>query len=399
MRLHSPFALSKSSSFLIGGILSLISLNSAAQDSIQSKNDFKDTGKIWGYVFGDYAYKLHADAEKRGNIQYSRLPQNYSSFNIRRVYIGYDYPFSPNVSSQFVLAYESGSEAHQGNRDELTDNHRGVYIKAMNIRFKNVIPHATIVAGQQARPTPSFATSGDPVWGYRSIEKAITDLRGISSTYDLGVGIFGKIGKNENVGYDLMVGNNNKAKIENNNFKKLYTSLFSYFLNKKLLIHGNYEYGTATNEPVRKSLSTIKGLIAYQSKQTTVAIEVFQQLQTNNSAHLKGSDTAYANGQSSGISFYVTQRLKKDQLKSFARIEWYDPDTRFNSGNHYIGFYNIHKECFAVIGLDWIPYENVHIMPNLWCDQFKSKFISTSVKQRNDYDLAARITLYFLFNK
>ena len=399
MQIHPPFAISKRSSFLIGTVLSLISINSTAQDSIQGKNDFKDTGRIWGYVFGDYAYKLHADAEKRGNIQYSRLPQNYNSFNIRRVYIGYDYQFSPNISSQFVLAHESGSEANEGNRDELTNKHRGVYIKTMNIRFKNVIPHATIVAGQQARPTPSFSTSGDPIWGYRSIEKSITDLRGISSTNDLGIGIIGKIGKNENVGYDLMVGNNNKAKLENNNFKKLYTSLYGYFLNKKLLIHGNYENGTATTEPVRKNLSTIKGLIAYKSKQTTVAVEVFQQWQTNNSAFLRGFDTAYANGKSSGISFYVTQKLKKDQLKSFARFDLYDPDTQYNSDNHYIGFYNIHTECFAVIGLDWIPYKNVHIMPNFWCDQFKSKFTSTSVKQKNDYDLAARITLYFLFDR
>src|SRR6185312_7169614 len=172
-----------------------------AQDSTKTKTDFKPFGKRWGYAFGDYAYKLHADAENRGSIQYSKLPQDYNSFNFRRIYLGYDYQFSPNVSSQFLLAHESTAEANTNNPDVLTNNNRGMYIKAMNIRFKNVIARATIVAGQQA--TPTFATLVDGVWGYRSIEKSIADMRGISSSTDLGIAVSGKIGKNENIGYDV----------------------------------------------------------------------------------------------------------------------------------------------------------------------------------------------------
>lgn len=376
--------------------MSLVTLGSFAQDTTKTQPDFKASGKLWGYAFGDYAFKLHADAEKRGNIQYSKLPENYNSFNLRRVYLGYDYQFSPNVSSQFLLAHESSSEANTSNPDVLTDNNRAMYIKAMNIRFKNVIPRATIVVGQQA--TPTFATLGDGIWAYRSIEKTIADLRGISSSTDLGLGIFGKIGENENVGYDLMVGNNNGAKVENNTFKKLYTSLYTYLLDKKLFIQGNFEYARSAAEPVQRNLSTIKGMVAYENEKTTVGVEGFQQLQTNGSTYLKGMDTAYSDGQSSGISFYVTQQLKKDELNLFARFDLYDPDTKFNSGNTYIG-YNTNKESFAVVGLDWIPYKNVHIMPNVWMDQFKSKLPGASGKLKSDYDLSARITLYFLFNK
>lgn len=383
-------------SLIIAAFLSLVSLSTLAQDTTKTQTDFKASGKIWGYAFGDYAFKLHADAEKRGNIQYSKLPKNYNSFNLRRVYLGYDYQFSPNISSQFLLAHESSSEANASNPDVLTDNNRAMYIKAMNIRFKNVIPRATIVVGQQA--TPTFATLGDGIWGYRSIEKTIADLRGISSSTDLGLGIFGKIGENENVGYDLMVGNNNGAKVENNSFKKLYTSLYTYLLDKKLFVQGNFEYARSAAEPVQKNLSTIKGMVAYENEKTTVGIEGFQQLQTNGSTYLKGTDTAYSNRKSSGISFYVTQQLKKDELNLFARFDLYDPDTKFNSGNTYIG-YNTNKESFAVVGLDWIPYKNVHIMPNVWIDQFKSKLTGASGKVKSDYDLSARITLYFIFNK
>jgi hypothetical protein len=178
--------------------LSLASLHVKAQDATntdttKTKEEFKPSGKLWGYAFGDYAYKLHADSALRGSVQYSKLAKDYNSFNFRRVYLGYDYNFSPNISSQLLLAHESSFEANSDNPDVVTNNNRSVFIKAMNIQFRNVIPRATIIAGQQA--TPTFATLTDGVWGYRSVEKSITDMRGISSSTDLGLGIFGKIGK------------------------------------------------------------------------------------------------------------------------------------------------------------------------------------------------------------
>jgi len=384
-------------SVLIATALCLFSVNTFAQDSLKTKTDFKPSGKIWGYAFGDYAYKLHADAEKRGNIQYSKLPQDYNSFNFRRIYLGYDYQFSPNISSQFLLAHESTFEANTNNPDVLTDNNRAMYIKAMNIRFKNVIPGATIIAGQQA--TPTFSTLSEGIWGYRSIEKTIADMRGISSSTDLGIAISGKIGKNENVGYDVMVGNNNGAKVENNNFKKLYTSLYAYFLDKKLVIQGNYEVGRAALSPIQKNISTIKAFAAYKTSKTTVGVEAFRQIQTNNSTYVTGTDTAFSDVKPSGISFFLTQQLTKDKLNFFARFDVYNPDSKFNSNNKYIGSYNSNRESFATIGLDFVPYKNVHIMPNLWYDQFHSKMPDATGKLKNDYDLEGRITLYFLFNK
>jgi hypothetical protein len=273
-----------------------------------------------------------------------------------------------------------------------------MYIKAMNIRFKNVIPRATIIAGQQA--TPTFATLVDGVWGYRSIEKSIADQRGISSSTDLGVAVSGKIGKNENVGYDVMVGNNNGAKVENNNFKKLYTSVYAYFFDKKLVVQGNYEVGRTALNPVEKNFSTLKAFIAYKTATTTIGVDAFKQLQTNNSSYLQGTtDTASIDAEASGISFFITQELKKDKLNFFARFDVYNPDSKFNAKNKYIGSYNSSKESFATIGLDFIPYKNVHIMPNIWFDHFHSKLPDATGKLKNDYDLEGRITLYFLFNK
>jgi hypothetical protein len=271
----------------------------------------------------------------------------------------------------------------------------------MNIRFKNIIPRATIVAGQQ--PTPTFATLTDKVWGYRSVEKTIADMRGISSSTDLGIGVFGKIGKAENVGYDVLIGNNNGAKLENNNFKKIYTSLYAYFLDKKLVIQGNFEHDRTALHPFHKDISTFKAFIGYKTPGTTIGVEAFRQIQTNNSAYLNSSpptsDTAYTDAQPSGISLYVTRQITKDKLHLFARFDMYNPDSRFSNDKNYIRGYNANKESFATVGLDFIPCKNVHIMPNVWYNNYRSKIAGATGNLKSDYDLAGRITLYFIFNK
>lgn len=381
---------------VLTALLCLVSANLMSQDTTKVKEEFKPSGKIWGYVFGDYAYKLHADSALRGKQQYSGLPKNYNSFNLRRVYLGYDYQFSPNISSQLLLAHESGFEANPGSTDALPDGNRSVYLKAMNLSFKNVIPRAAIVVGQQA--TPTFATLSEHVWGYRSIEKTVADMRGVSSSTDLGVGVYGKIGKNENVGYDILVGNNNGAKLENNKYKKIYTSLYFYLLNKKIVIQGNYEHDRTASMPVKMDVNNFKAYAAYNTSATTVAVEAFTQLKTNN-AQYSTTPGNYADVTPAGISFYVTQTVTPDKLKFFARYDIYNPDTKYDSNKEYVAGYNTTKEAFATIGLDILPYKNIHIMPNLWYNHYASKLPGASGNLKGDYDLEGRITLYFVFNK
>lgn len=379
------------------GFFCLLSVSAMSQDTVKVKEEFKPSGKIWGYAFGDYGYKLHADSALRGKQQYSGLPKNYNSFNFRRIYLGYDYHFTPNISSQFLLAHESGFESNPGSTDALPDGNNSVYVKAMNLSFKNIIPRATIVVGQQA--TPTYATLSEHIWGYRSIEKTIADMRGVSSSTDLGLGVFGKIGKNENVGYDVMVGNGNGAKLENNKFKRIYTSLYFYLLNKKIVIQGNYEHDRSASTPVHEDINNFKAYAAYHTSSTTFAVEAFKQLKTNNTMYVGNTNPLYSNVTPSGISFYITQQLTPDKLKFFVRYDIYNPDTKYDSKVNYVSGYNTTKETFATVGFDFIPYKNVHIMPNLWYDQFHNKSPGASGNLKNDYDLEGRITLYFLFNK
>ena len=372
-----------------------------AQDSTKAKEEFKPSGKVWGYTFGDYAFKLHADSAKRGDGQYAGLPKNYNSFNFRRIYLGYDYQFTRDISSQIILAHESTFEAKDGNATVLPDNNRGVFIKAMNLRFKNIIPRATIVAGQQS--TPTFSTLSENYWGYRSIEKTVADMRGISSSTDLGVGVFGKIGKEENVGYDVLIGNSNGAKLENNKYKKIYTSLYALFLDKKLVVQGNFEHDRKSMSPLQRDITTLKVFVGYKTTELSIGLEAFRQFQTNQSAFLKGvtppADTTYATAQPEGISLFANRQISGEKLSVFARFDIYNPDGAFLENRNYLSGYKTNKEYFATLGLDYSPYKNIHIMPNIWYNQYENKLAGTGGFLKNDYDLTARITLYFLFNK
>jgi hypothetical protein len=272
-----------------------------------------------------------------------------------------------------------------------------VYVKAINLSFKNIIPRATIIVGQQT--TPTFATLTEHIWGYRSIEKTVADMRGVSSSTDLGLGVFGKIGKNENVGYDILIGNGNGAKLENNKFKRIYTSLYFYLFNKKIVIQGNYEHDRSALTPVHQDINNFKAYVAYHTSSTTFAVEAFTQLKTNNAMYVVGANSLYSDVTPSGISFYLTQQLTPNKLRFFARYDIYNPDKKYDSKLAYVSGYNTTKESFATAGLDFLPYKNIHIMPNFWYNHYGSRLAGASGNLKSDYDLEARVTVYFLFNK
>ena len=60
---------------------------------------FKPSGNLWGYVFGDYAVKTHSDSANRGGSnQYTNVAKTRNAFQIRRVYVGYDYTINKKYS-------------------------------------------------------------------------------------------------------------------------------------------------------------------------------------------------------------------------------------------------------------------------------------------------------------
>lgn len=425
--------------FLI--MLSLVFLlfanNTKAQFVLNSDSAFKagspNSGRVWGYAFGDFYYKGHSDSLNRGgNNQYSGIPKNRNAFQLRRVYLGYDYNISKKFSAELLLAAEDNFPAFNGptsasaSGDELLNNKLSFYIKLANLRWKGIWKGTDLVVGQQS--TPTFALLSEKVWNYRSIERTITDIRRTGS-YDLGVGLQGFLDpKKKDFGYNLLIANGTGAKPAANNFRWFYGDVYHYFFNKKIVVDFYADYQKINwISTWHHDRQMLKGFVAYTTPAFTVGVEGFLNNLRNDTKATKiagGSDTI--NTKANGISFYVHGDIVKNKLRFFARIDAYNPNKNIDNGV-YKGYSGISspggynsgsyeatygstgavasvtptgditaKETFLTLGLDITPFKGVHFMPNIWYNHYSSQLASGT---NADYDLVYRMTFYFVFGK
>jgi hypothetical protein len=169
-------------------------------------------GYIHGLIVGDYFYKTSGDSQPLGGAsQFSQpLPKDSSGFQIRRLQLFYDYTFSNEFSTRFQL---------EGNEKSLDPSGRlSLYMKTAYLEWKNLVPMSSLYIGLV--PTPTWINVENQ-WGYRSIEKTITDFRGLGSLTDMGVHLRGTLFSEGSVGYSLMVGNGNAQRPENDKYKNI----------------------------------------------------------------------------------------------------------------------------------------------------------------------------------
>jgi len=87
-----------------------------------------------------------------------------------------------------------------------------------------------------------------------------------------------------------------------------------------------------------------------------------------------------------GISLFSWYRCS-DQWKVYGRIDYFNP----NSLSPSAGFY----EYFISFGLDYMPANNIHFMPNIWINTFTDK---SSAGRTKTADVVPRLTFFFAFN-
>jgi hypothetical protein len=406
----------------------LTSLSASAQQTnptpadTANKAEFRPSGRLWGYAFGDVYYKAHSDSLNRGGSnQYTNVAKNRNAFQLRRVYLGYDYDISKKFSAELLLAAEdnvttsagTGTASATTSGDLLTDNKISFYIKLINLRWKNIFNGSDLVIGQVS--TPAFALLSEKVWGYRSIERTVADIRRTPS-FDLGLALQGTFDPaTKNYGYDLMVGNGQSAKPENDAFKWFYADVYAKFLDQKLIfdLYADYE-GFAYSNQVSSTLtipdqsrSMIKGFVAYTTPQFTVGVEAFTN--TNKGGALTTTQDAaktrsYVDVKSLAVSAYVRGMIIKNQLGFFARYDNYNPNNDYNTALTYssplVSQYDSNtKEQFVTAGLDFTPAKNVHIMPNVWYNKYTAQQANVTGNAQSDYDLVYRLTAFFTFGK
>ncbi len=372
--------------FAFIGIMATVQAQTSQPVVIDQAIEFKPSGKVWGYVFGDYFTKLHADELNRGNTQYANMAKGSNAFAFRRVYLGYDYQISKTFSTQLILANENDNTDASGQRT--------VFIKAANLRWKNIVKNNDLIIGQST--TPLFSLNSESVWGYRSIEKTIADMRKLGSSSDLGVAWQGKLNDKGDYGYNLMIANGTSQKPENDKYKKFYGDVYAKFLNQQVILDfsGDYEASSST-----QSKTTMKGFVAYQTKLFAVGVEVVNQFQKGAS---KDTTAGAANAKIAdvvpfGLSVFVHGQIVPEKLNYFARFDTYNPNTKFNADVKYSTKMASDKENFITAGIDWTPIKNLHFMPNIWYNSYTSMKNNVTGTAKNDYDMTLRLTSYFIF--
>ncbi len=428
-----------------------LSLAGAAQaQSADTVAEFKPGGKVWGYAFGDFAYKGSADnlgttnppVGRGGANQYTNMQTDASLFQFRRVYLGYNYDISPRFSAEFLLAAEdnfNGGLINEGAGDIMVDGKFSPYVKLANVRWKNLWHNTDLVIGSQA--TPGFAKTGrndqtaEEVWAYRSIERTITDIRRTPS-FDMGVSLQGWFDRDGKFGYDVMVSNGSAARPETDPYKAFQGNVYAKFFNKRLIIdiYQDYQrlhwgtYDKGFNGPLYHDRNMTKLFAAWNSKMLTVGAEVFQNtLLGDVKVTGKDGNTYYRTTKAMGLSFFVRGRILSNPqgnqlLGYFARYDNYDPSGNLSNivsevnTRSYTAQSSTYepstKEQFVTFGLDFTPFKNVHFMPNVWLNTYTSALaydgregnttyasMNSNVTGIKGTDAVYRLTFYYVYGK
>ena len=327
----------------------------------------KTGGNIHGLIVGDYFYKSGGDQQPFGDslTQYSRpIARDFQAFQIRRLHLFYDYTISEMFFTRFQLEGTNKS-LDPGGRQSL-------YVKTVYGEWRNIFQGSNFLLGLV--PTPTWA-SVEGIWGFRSIEKTITDGRNLGSGSDVGALLQGSIPASIPITYAAMMGNGSGLKPEFNRSKKYYGMLSATPVGP-LRVEFYADYEPAENKMDR---TTLKGFVSYQSPEFMAGAELLQQTQGN-------QGPAQPDAAVFGVSIYSWYQ-PVNHFKVFARADYFDPN-RFTSTD---GF----REYFFSVGLDYAPAREFHCMPNLWVNAFADK---SGLNRHKDADIVPRLTFYFTFN-
>jgi len=386
--------------------------------------------RLWGYAFGDEYYAPHvAPSSYGGETMYNGVPSNRNAFQFRRIYLGYDYDIDQKFTAEVLLASEpaantgviAGTGTSTSNGDNLVDGKMAFWIKNFDLRVRNIWAGTDLVVGEMS--TPSFAlnepgTNGpnslsEATWGYRSIDKTITDFHK-NNSYDVGAALQGTFDPaTKNFGYIFMVGNNTTSSLlsaanANTGFYKIfYGDIWAKFLDKHLYVDFYQDYAptaAATAAMGGQNHSMSKIFAAYLNPKLSIGVEAYTQQITNGVTNTttKAAENATVNG----FSVWLKGAIVKDKWGWFARYDSYNPSTGYdNTANYTVntnyGSYNpTYKEAFYTAGLDFTPAPKIHFMPNIWIVKYTDqRDPSTTGYVGPDHTLVARATFYYVFGK
>ena len=276
--------------------------------------------KFGAKVYFDYTY------DKDGS------PTN--EFEIHRAYFTYQNKLSD------VLSYKFTTDVGRTGADD----RQVAYLKVAQLKWKTGA--GDLVFGLQGMNVFKIQEGN---WGYRFIEKSPMDQYKFSSSADLGLGYYNKLG--DKVHFSVLITNGRGyKKSENDNYKKISGQI--YYGDSKIGADGNFNFGaifsqesydyTAGTETTTESKVVFGGFGVYQFQTLKIGAEY-------DMYSIGGSDIS-----KNIISAYANFGIKKG-LDVFARVDMYDPN-KDNDGD---------ATTNVIAGLNYVPGKGFNIAPNI----------------------------------
>jgi hypothetical protein len=361
----------KNRRFIYKPLIILVLLVSAGFSLLaqEKTEEFKPSGKINGMVFADYYYTALADTgimniNKIRNAAL-RSPENSNAFKLRRVFLGYEYQFSPKISTLVRFeADEAGLTA---------DGENGLTLKDAFLKW-NVFKGSDLFIGLQS--TFSFETS-ERIWGHRFLEKTILDFRGIVSSRDLGLSLRGRFDAKGKFIYGLMVANNSSAKPESDRFKRVYATLgFKPIEGLELAVFADRNFKEKAARLGKDELTT--GIFAgFKKEKFAFGIESFVRQSDHGFVKEEASKTL----NTFGVSVFGSVNFT-NKFGCVGRYDYFDPNTDSKVEND--------SRNVVIAGLTYKPIPVITISPNIEMETYQDLG-----DREIDPTLLARITVFW----
>jgi len=365
---------------LVTGTLSLTADRALAQPPATGTDPDFPRGRISGSIFGDYYYnvtgdpghsynssgadtaKVNLDGSPYANGRPKVIGRDLNGIQVRRVYFQHDADLSIKYSTRVRLEADGKSLT--------SDGKIGIAVRNAYLQVKNILPRTTFQFGVLSTP---IWESTDEIYGYRSLEKSVADFRGLGSSSDLGMLLKGFVDDGHRVGFNAMLGNGLGNKPEDNRYKKLYLSVpLKVTGDLRVEPFVDYEWG-----PNGADKATYKVFTWYELRRGALGAEVVDRVN-----HSRTS----ANMEPFGLSFFGRYKAH-DKATIFGRYDRFQPNTRAAN--------RIDSDLY-IAGVDWEPYKDIHVMPNIEAAQYRARGTASAPPH---HDLQARITFYFKFAK
>jgi hypothetical protein len=290
--------------------------------------------KFSGLIFGDYYYfGSHHDPEW----------EDQQGFWLRRIYVTFDYTFTPKLISRVRLEMNSNGKLDGGT---LTP-----YVKDAYLRWTFYGRHQ-LTFGMQPTLDIDFV---DTYWGLRHIEKTPLDLYRWDSTRELGLAVHGVLNDAGTLRYALQFGNDSGTGSETDVYKAV-RALARYEAKAGLVLEGAYGYQARDRDADRTLLQALAG---YRGTWGRVGAQYAHQ------ERAAPAGSATPNLRLDVYSGFVVADLKPRTLSAFARVDRHADPCPDCAAIDYLPIDSSSPFTLVLAGVEYYIHPAVRFSPNV----------------------------------